>query len=189
MWRFSNETIVSTNSSLSCFNSNSSALKEKLENTIIFLSGRRVVKFWSIVSQKQPLTPKYIHKSSALEYICSLYHKESQYIAKLRRITIDLYKSRLVTIETSRNHTLSQHWIVFAIVERYVGILMNFLISKRGWVFKANWNSIKITISTILHRRILRWEDSVHNPQTLIPLKSWDSQLSEWVITFECQPG
>ena len=52
---------------------------------------------------------KYIHKSSALEYICSLFHKESQYISKLRQIMIDLYKSRLVTIETpreQRNHGL-----------------------------------------------------------------------------------
>jgi hypothetical protein len=63
----------------------------------ISLSGRRVVDFWSIVSQMRPLTLKCIHNSFALEYMCSLYHKELQYIAKLRRITIDLYKSRLVT--------------------------------------------------------------------------------------------
>ncbi len=75
----------------------------------ISLSGRRVVHSWSIVSQKQPLTLKYIHNSCALEYICSLYHKESQYIAKLKQITIDLYKSCLVTMETPRNHTSSQH--------------------------------------------------------------------------------
>ncbi len=73
----------------------------------ISLSGRRFVNFWSIVSQKWPLSPKYIHNSSALEYVCSLYHKELQYIAKLRRIMIDLYTSRLVTIETPRNHTSS----------------------------------------------------------------------------------
>ncbi len=58
----------------------------------ISFSGRRVVDFWIIVSQKQPLTPKYIHQSSTSEYICSLYHKESQYVAKLRQIKIDLYK-------------------------------------------------------------------------------------------------
>ncbi len=103
----------------------------------ISLSWKQVVNFWSIVSQKWLLTPKYSHNSSALEYICSLYHKELQYIAKLRRITIDLYKSRLVTIETPRNHTLSQHWIVFAIVEKYVGIVMNFLISKKRLSFQS----------------------------------------------------
>ncbi len=66
-----------------------------------------------------------------------VYHKESQYIAKLRRITIDLYKSRLVTIETPRNHTSSQHRIVFAIIEKYVGIVMNFPISKKGLSFQC----------------------------------------------------
>jgi hypothetical protein len=43
-----------------------------------------------------------------------------QYLAKLRRIKIDLCKSRLVTIETPRNHSLSQHQTVFAIVEKYI---------------------------------------------------------------------
>jgi hypothetical protein len=104
---------------------------------LISSSGRRVVNFRSIVSQKRPLTPKYIHNSSALEYTCSLYHKELQYIAKLRRITIDLYKSCLITIETPRNHTSSQHRIVFAIVEKYVGIVLNFLISKKGLSFQS----------------------------------------------------
>ncbi len=103
----------------------------------ISLLGKWVVNFCSIVSQKWPLTPKYIHNSSAVEYICSLYHKESQYIAKLRRIMIDLYKSRLVTIETPRNYTLSQHRIVFAIVEKYVGVVMNFLTSKKGLSFQS----------------------------------------------------
>ncbi len=37
---------------------------------------------------------------------------------------IDLCKSRLVTIETPRNHNLSQHQIVFAIVEKYIGIVI-----------------------------------------------------------------
>ncbi len=103
----------------------------------ISLLGRRVVDFWSIVSQKRPLTLKYIHNSSALEYICSLYHKGSQYIAKLRRITIELYKSRLVTVETPRSLTLSQHRIVTAIVEKYAGIVLNFLISKKGLSFQS----------------------------------------------------
>jgi hypothetical protein len=66
-----------------------------------------------------------------------LYHKESQYNAKRRQITIDLYKSRLITIETPRHHTSSQHQIVFAIVEKYVGIVMHFLISKKGLSFQS----------------------------------------------------
>jgi hypothetical protein len=65
----------------------------------ISLSGRRVVDFRSIVSQKRPLTLKYIHNNSALEYLCSLYHKELQYIGKLRQITIDLY----ITTRHNRN--------------------------------------------------------------------------------------
>jgi hypothetical protein len=103
----------------------------------ISLLGRLVVNFWSIVSQKRSLTPKFIHESSALGYMCSLFHKVSQYIAKLRQIMIDLYKSCLVTIETPRNHTSSQHQIVFAIVEKYVGIVMNFLISNKGLSFQS----------------------------------------------------
>ncbi len=67
--------------------------------------------------------------------MCSLYHKVSQYIAKLRRITIDLYKSHLITVETPRYHTSSQHRIVFIVVEKYVRIVMNFLISKKGAEF------------------------------------------------------
>ncbi len=58
---------------------------------------------------------------SIRKYICRVYHQLSQYIAKLRRITIDFFKSCLVTIETPRNHSLSQHQIVFAIVEKYIG--------------------------------------------------------------------
>jgi hypothetical protein len=50
---------------------------------------------------------------------------------------IDLYKSHLVTIETPRNHTLSHHQIVFTIVEKYVGIVMNFFISKRELSYQS----------------------------------------------------
>jgi hypothetical protein len=46
---------------------------------------------------------------SICKYVCRVYHQLLQYIAKLRQITIDLCKSRLVTIETPRNHSLSQH--------------------------------------------------------------------------------
>jgi hypothetical protein len=63
-------------------------------------------------------------------YECRVYHQLLQYIAKLRQITIDLYKSGLVTIEIPRNHSSSQHQIVFAIVEKYIGIVANFLISQ-----------------------------------------------------------
>ena len=54
---------------------------------------------------------------------------------------IDLYKSCLVTIETPRNHNSSQHQIVFAILEKYVEIAMNFLISKKGPSFQ---NTLKL---------------------------------------------
>jgi hypothetical protein len=50
---------------------------------------------------------------------------------------IDHYKSRLSTVETPRNHNLSQHQIVFAIVEKYVGIVMTFLISKNRLSFQS----------------------------------------------------
>ncbi len=129
----------------------------------ISLSWTQVVNFWSIVSQKWPLTPKYIHNSSALEYIYSLYHKESQYIAKLRQITIEPYKSHLVTIETPRNHTLSQHQIVFSFVENYVGIVMNFLISKKRLSFQStlklhkNHNLNHFVPTHTLLRRLCPW--------------------------------
>jgi hypothetical protein len=66
-----------------------------------------------------------VRTESIRKYVCRVYHQLSQYIAKLRQITIDLCKSRLVTIETPRNHSLSQHQIVFAIVENYIGIVTN----------------------------------------------------------------
>ncbi len=49
-----------------------------------------------------------VRTESIRKYLCIVYHQLSQYIAKLRRITIDLCKSRLVTI-APRNHSLSQH--------------------------------------------------------------------------------
>jgi hypothetical protein len=62
---------------------------------------------------------------SIRKYVCRVYHQLLQYIAKLRRITIDLCKSRLVTVETPRNHSLPQHQKKIAIVEIYIGIVMN----------------------------------------------------------------
>jgi hypothetical protein len=62
---------------------------------------------------------------SKCKYVCRVYHQLLQYIAKLKQITIDLCKSRLVTVETPRNHSLSQHQIIFAIVEKYIGIVTN----------------------------------------------------------------
>ncbi len=70
--------------------------------------------FFSIVRTES------IHKC-----VCRVYLQLLQYITKLRRITIDLCKSHLVTIETPRNHSLSQHQIIFAIVEKYIGIIKN----------------------------------------------------------------
>jgi hypothetical protein len=46
---------------------------------------------------------------SIRKYICRVYHQLLQYIANLRQITIDLCQSRLITTETLRNHSLSQH--------------------------------------------------------------------------------
>jgi hypothetical protein len=66
-----------------------------------------------------------VRTESIRRYICRVYHQLLQYIAKLKRITIDLCKSRLVTIETPKNHSLSQHQIIFAIVEKYIGIVTN----------------------------------------------------------------
>jgi hypothetical protein len=63
--------------------------------------------------------------------------KKSQ--PKLRQITIDLCKSRLVTRETPRNHSLSQHQIVFAIVEIYIGIVTNiFFQITSNLIFKSH---------------------------------------------------
>jgi hypothetical protein len=41
-----------------------------------------------------------------------------------------------------------------------------------------------ITTSTILHQLILYYEDSVYNPQTLVLLESWESQLFKCGISF-----
>ncbi len=73
-----------------------------------------------------------VHTESIHKYVCRVYHQLLQYIAKLRQITIELCKSHLVTIETPRTHSLSQHWIVFAIVEKYIGIVTNIN-------FKSHW--------------------------------------------------
>ncbi len=40
-----------------------------------------------------------------------------------------------------------------------------------------------ITTSTLLRQLILRYEDSVHDPQTLVKLESRRSQLSPYVIS------
>ncbi len=66
-----------------------------------------------------------VRTESKCKYICRVYHQLSQYIAKWRQFKIDLCKSHLVTIEHPRNHSLSQHWIVFAIIEKYIGIVRN----------------------------------------------------------------
>ena len=42
---------------------------------------------------------------------------------------------------------------------------------------------------SFLHQLIFHYEDSVHNPQPLILLESWDSQLSPCVIRFGYQTG
>jgi len=64
-----------------------------------------------------------VHTESIRKFICRVYHQLSQYIAKLRRITMDLCKSRLVAIETPRNHSLSQNQNFFAIVEKYIQVV------------------------------------------------------------------
>ncbi len=78
---------------------------------------------------------QFLFVESILIYICNLqYHSDflpqHRMMGKQRRypvvrVTIDLCKSHLVTIETLRNHSLSQHQIVFAIVEKYIGIVTN----------------------------------------------------------------
>jgi hypothetical protein len=57
---------------------------------------------------------------------------------------IDLYKSWLITIETPPNHTSSQHQIVFAILEKYVGIGKQFLISKKGLSFQSTLTALPL---------------------------------------------
>jgi hypothetical protein len=76
-------------------------------------------------SLRKPSFFSIVRTESIRKYICRVYHQLLQYIAKLRQITIDLCKSRLVTIETPRNHSLSQHQIIFTIVEKYIGIVTN----------------------------------------------------------------
>ncbi len=77
------------------------------------------------MSLRKPPFYSILCTESKRKYICRVYSQLSQYIAKWRQITIDLCKSSLVTIETPRNHSLSQHRIVFTIVEKYIGIVTN----------------------------------------------------------------
>jgi hypothetical protein len=89
-------------------------------------------------------------------YMYKVYYQLSQFIAKFRRITIDLYKSCLVTIETPINHSSSQHQTVFAIVKKYIGTVANFLISKKGLSFQITLELNKNHDLNLnhLHRRI-----------------------------------
>jgi hypothetical protein len=75
------------------------------------------------MSLRKPSFLSIICTESIRKYACRVYCQLLQYIAKLRGIMIDLCKSHLIIIETPRIHSLSQHQIVFAIVEKYIGIV------------------------------------------------------------------
>jgi hypothetical protein len=76
--------------------------------TYLFI-GTRNFHYCEIYEPQKTVFFSIVHTESIRKYVCRVYHQLSQYIAKLRQITIDLCKSRLVTIETPRNHSLSQH--------------------------------------------------------------------------------
>ncbi len=59
----------------------------------------------------------------------------------------------------------------------YVGISIVGLILLEAIFFQRTSKVREITTSTLLRQLILWYEDSVRDPQTLIPLKSWDSPL------------
>jgi hypothetical protein len=94
------------------------------DSRLIYLS---VLVIFTIVKTMSLIKPFFsiVCTESICKYVCRVYHQLSQYIAKLRQITIDLCKSCLVTIETPRNHSLTQHQIVFAILEKYIGFFTN----------------------------------------------------------------
>ncbi len=90
---------------------------EEHVHTHISLSVLVIFTIVKTMSLRKPSLFSIVCTESIRKYVCRVYHQHSQYIAKLRQITIDLCKSRLVTIETPRNHSLSQHRIIFAIVK------------------------------------------------------------------------
>jgi hypothetical protein len=58
-------------------------VQKPLQDTYLFIR-ETSCQFLEYCLSETAVNSKYIHNSSTLEYICSLYHKESQYIAKLR---------------------------------------------------------------------------------------------------------
>jgi hypothetical protein len=126
------------------------------------------------VSLKFPFTTKNVY-----EFQCSV-RIYVRYISQKHEIFWCWpNKSHDVTIETPTNHSSSRRDIVFHSLEKNVGIVRRFVIS----------NSVEITISRPSLRWIFRLQDSVHDPPTLIPFESWDSQLSSFVITLWCRIG
>ncbi len=64
----------------------------------------------------------------------------------------------------------------------YVGIVFRSLIFKTSNFNPSTSKFIVITTSTMLRQLKFRYKDSVRDPQTLQPLKSWASQLSLHVL-------
>ncbi len=67
----------------------------------------------------------------------------------------------------------------------YVGIVFRSLIFETSIFYPSTSKSRVITTSIILRQLITRYEDSVHDPQTLVRWIAFDSQLSQCVISLE----
>ncbi len=86
-----------------------------------------------IMSLRKPSLFLIVRTESKRKYVCRVYHQLLQYIAKLRQITIDLY----IMSRHMRNSKKSQPVTAFAIVEKYIGIVTNFLILQS---FQITWH-------------------------------------------------
>jgi len=65
----------------------------------------------------------------------------------------------------------------------YVGIVFRSLIFGTSIFLMSTSKTIETTFTTSVRYLIFHHENSVHNPQTLVPLESWRSQLSPCVIS------
>jgi hypothetical protein len=69
------------------------------------------------------------------------------------------------------------------------GITRWFMSSKKLSSLQITLNSVEITISMTRANGYFVHKTLSHDPPTLIPFESWDSQLSACVITFWCHTG
>jgi hypothetical protein len=88
-------------------------------------------------------------------------------------------------IVVSRSHGEGLFWRCFEGYYRstYIGIDFRSFNSETSICLMSTSKTIETTITTSVQYLIFHHEDSVRDPQTLVPLESWRSQLSFCSIT------